>query len=74
MTTGFKSINDLRIGMNVRYHPIIGEAHDGNVYSVRHYGMLGYDGARGESGMPVVWLSGKVGCVALAALSEPERV
>jgi len=50
--------------MTVRFHPIIGGKHDGNLYRVREVGDL--------SGHPVAWLDGKAGCVAIAALSKPQ--
>lgn len=53
------------IGDIVRYHPIIGEGHDGRLYTVRDIGALGH-------GEIVAWLNGKPGCVALKALSHVE--
>lgn len=49
-------------GMKVRFHPIVGGRHDGNVYTVSSVGQLGH-------GEEVAWLEGKRGCVALRALS-----
>ena len=51
------------IGMKVRYHPIIGGKHDGNLYEVRAFDTL-------PSGQQVAWLKGKAGCVSVRALSQ----
>ncbi len=51
-------------GMTVRYHPIIGGKHDGNLYKVRAVGEL--------HGRAVAWLTGKSGCVDERALSVPQ--
>lgn len=48
-------------GDRVRYHPIIGEGHDGKHYIVRELGELGPH--------QVAWLDGKNGAVAIEALS-----
>ena len=53
---------DVVEGMKVRYHPIIGGRHDGNLYDVRAVGQL-------PNGMDVAWLRGKSGCVSVRALS-----
>lgn len=50
----------------VRYHPVIGGDHDGKVYHVRSTGVL-------PSGHPVVWLTGKSGCVSENAVSHVEQ-
>lgn len=55
---------DVKIGMNVRYHPIIGGRHDQNLYRVRDVGEL--------DGRSVAWLNGKSGCVDVRALSIPQ--
>jgi hypothetical protein len=52
--------------VRVHYHPIIGEPHDGKVYTVRADG-----GPQLLSGHTwVVWLDGKAGCVCCEAVSE----
>lgn len=58
-------IQDIQIDMKVRFHPIIGGKHDGNIYTVRGTGQL--------FGRGVAWLDGKSGCVAVEALSVPRR-
>lgn len=50
-------------GMKVRYHPIIGGKHDGNLYTVRDTCLLLGEG--------VAFLDGKAGCVDVRALSVP---
>lgn len=55
-------------GQLVRYHPIIGEDHDGKVYTVREMGNI--PSAR----RPVAWLFEKRGCVMLEALSPCEEL
>jgi aromatic ring-cleaving dioxygenase len=50
-----------RKGSVVKYHPIIGGAHDGKLYAVREVGEL--------HGRAVAWLAGKSGCVSIAALT-----
>ena len=55
-------IEHISVGMMVRYHPVIGEGHDGETYEVRHVGKL-------CSGHDVVWLKGKSGCVSVDAIS-----
>lgn len=55
-------IADLSTGQKVRFHPIIGGKHDGNIYTVHSIGDL--------HGRHVAWLEGKAGCVAVDALSE----
>ena len=57
---------DLQVGIGVRYHPIIGGKHDGNLYTVRHVGSIP------SSTTPVAWLEGKSGCVCIEALSLPQ--
>ena len=52
----------MEVGDKVHYHPIIGEPHDGKVYTVRDLGTL-------PSGHSVAWLAGKSGCVSINALS-----
>ncbi len=54
---------DVQPGQRVRYHPIMGGPHDGQVYTVTHKNLL--NGAR-----PVAWLEGKSGCVSVHALSR----
>jgi hypothetical protein len=54
----------IKEGMTVRYHPIIGGKHDGNLYTVRAVGEL--------HGRAVAWLTGKSGCVDARALSVPQ--
>lgn len=56
-------VTQLTTGTKVHYHPIIGEAHDGKVYSVRAVGTIP------SSKNPVVWLNEKVGCVCIESLS-----
>jgi hypothetical protein len=53
----------IKTGDTVRYHPIIGGKHDGNVYAVTDTGTL-------PNGQPVAWLEGKAGCVAMEAVSR----
>lgn len=48
-------------GALVHYSPIIGETHDGKVYTVKCLGEL--------AGRQVAWLHGKSGCVAIEAIS-----
>lgn len=55
-------IEDVEVRMKVRFHPIIGLKHDGNVWTVTSKGTL-------PSGQEVVWLKGKAGCVAVEAIS-----
>ncbi len=57
------SRDELEVGEVVRFHPIIGLNHDGRRYTVRATGRSG-------SGEAVVWLHGKSGFVALAAVSR----
>ncbi len=52
----------LRPGVMVRYHPIIGEAHDGEIYQVRATALP-------LNGTPIAWLYDKSGAVAVEALS-----
>ena len=54
-------LQDVKEGMKVRYHPIIGGKHDQNLYRVRAVGEL--------HGRGVAWLHGKSGCVDVRALS-----
>jgi len=56
-------LQDVKEGMTVRYHPIIGGKHDQNLYRVREVGEL--------HGRGVAWLDGKSGCVDVRALSVP---
>lgn len=55
---------DVKVGMLVRYHPIVGGRHDQNLYRVRDIGAI--------AGIPVAWLDGKSGCVSVDALSLPQ--
>lgn len=55
----------IKVGSLVRYHPIIGESHDGKVYEVCHVGSIP-SSPEPES---VAWLKGKAGCVSMDALS-----
>lgn len=58
----------IRPGDLVRYHPVIGEEHDGEIYVVSHEPWYA------ESGTPVVSLREKSGFVAVAAVSKiPEE-
>lgn len=57
--------NEVKVGMRVRFHPIIGLKHDGQIYTVRSTGCLGH-------GQNVAWLNGKSGCVSLLAISPAE--
>ena len=52
-----------KIGDMVRYHPIIGGAHDGNIYECRS------DMFALGSGEAVIQLKGKSGCVSVRAIS-----
>lgn len=52
---------EVKEGMAVHYHPIIGGKHDGREYTVVRVGNL--------FGRPVAWLAGKSGCVTTDALS-----
>ena len=56
-------VSEICIGMQVRFHPIIGGNHDQNLYRVTALGVL--------HGQEVAWLEGKAGCVDLRALSVP---
>ena len=49
-------------GSIVKYSPIIGGPPDGKLYTVREVGEL--------HGRAVAWLSGKSGCVSVAALTR----
>lgn len=51
----------IAVGDRVRYHPIIGQEHDGATWIVRAVDDL--------NGRPVCWLKGKAGCVDLRAVS-----
>jgi hypothetical protein len=51
-------------GMKVRFHPIIGGKHDGNLYEVRCIGKL--------YGRDYAWLEGKADPVDMRALSKPQ--
>ena len=57
-------MSDIQPGMKVRFHPVIGGRHDGNIYTVTPAGAVELPGA-GQ----VCWLAEKCGCVAIAALS-----
>lgn len=52
-------------GVKVHYHPVIGRAHDGQVYVV-------LDVQEMPSGNVVAWLEHKRGCVDIRALSPAE--
>ena len=55
-------IEEYDAGQKVRYHPIIGEPHDGKIYTTTaNYGVVG--------GIAVAWLEEKPGFVAMDALS-----
>lgn len=58
-------IDDVQIDMKVRYHPIIGGKHDGNIWTVRGIGKI--------CGRGVVWLCNKPACVAVEAISIPKK-
>ena len=58
------TMQDIKPGTTVRYHPIIGGKHDQNLYRVRDVGQL--------HGRAVAWLEGKIGCVDVRALSVPQ--
>lgn len=51
-------------GMQVRFHPIIGGNHDGQIYTIKGFSILGH-------GERVAFLDGKCGCVSLEDLSIP---
>jgi len=55
-------------GDKVRFHPIIGGKHDGNVYTVR--AVWDHHPGRVE---PLVWLKEKSGAVTYTALSRYEK-
>jgi hypothetical protein len=52
----------VKVGMKVRFHPIIGGKHDGNVYTVERLGSL--------HGEPVAWLKEMLCCAAVSSLSQ----
>ena len=52
----------LRLGARVLYHPVLGEPHNGRVYTVRAVQIA-------ASGHAVAWLDGKSGFVAARNLS-----
>lgn len=52
---------EFKVGDHVYYHPVIGREHDGKLYTIEDIGDL--------SGVPVAWLKGVRGCVAIRALS-----
>jgi hypothetical protein len=54
-------MSKFKVGDFVRYHPIIGREHDGNIYEIEVLDEMG--------GRKVAWLSSKRGCVSLKALS-----
>ena len=56
----------MQAGDKVRFTPIRGGNHDGNVYTVRKIGTM-------PSGEEVAWLQEKAGCVALWAIFPLER-
>ncbi len=56
-----------KVGDAVRYHPIIGQEHDGKIYCVKS--VMFTDDSR-----QVVFLHGKSGYVAVEAVSTPEVV
>lgn len=56
--------DELRIGMQVHYHP--DGQHDGHTYTVRDIGKL-------RTGEPVAWLVGVEGCIALEAISATQH-
>ena len=56
-----------KVGDKVHYHPIIGEAHDGKVYEIRHVDRIP------SAKKPVAWLVGKAGCVCVEALSKASQ-
>lgn len=58
------SEQEVSVGMEVRYHSIIGEGHDGRVYRVSHVGEI--PSFKGK----VAWLEGRAGCFTLDALSK----
>ena len=53
-------------GDSVHYHPMIGKAHTGEVYTIRMFGEV--------SNEVVYWLHGKSGCVSEDALSPATEV
>lgn len=55
-------IEDVEVGMLVRFHPIIGGKHDGNLYRIRKVAPL--------DGVPYVWLQGIAGFVDPRAISR----
>lgn len=55
------TVEDLQVGMAVRFHPIVGGKHDGRVYTVLSVGE--------RFGRPIAHLKGKPGCALVAALS-----
>ncbi|WP_090693405.1 hypothetical protein [Nitrosomonas sp. Nm34] len=55
---------NINSGMKVRFHPIIGGRHDGNLYEVRCIGKL--------YGRDYAWLEGKADPVDMRALSKPQ--
>jgi len=59
--------SEIRKGDRFRYHPEIGNPKDdGKTYTVSYVGKLG-------NGKDVAWLKGKVGCVAIEALTKIEE-
>ncbi|SFI30822.1 hypothetical protein [Nitrosomonas sp. Nm34] len=54
---------NISLGMKVRFHPIIGGRHDGNLYEVRCIGKL--------YGRDYAWLEGKLDPVDIRSLTMP---
>jgi hypothetical protein len=68
-------VSRFSVGDSVRYHPVIGRAHDGRVYEVREVGalpQLDHLKRSGRAGRTVYWLEGKAGCVCERSLSLVE--
>lgn len=55
----------IAVGDRVYYHPVIGEAERKGPYTVRAAGNI-----PSQPKVAVVWLEGKPGCVAMAALEQ----
>lgn len=55
-------MSSITVDDRVHYHPIIGQPHDGNIYTVKQIWLLGH-------GQPVAKLDGRTGSVSLDALS-----
>lgn len=56
------NLSEVKEGMAVKYHPIIGGPDNGKVYTVKCAGTM-------DNGHEVAWLDGRPSCVAVAALS-----